>query len=163
MLAILADAAFPMSNKQLAAAHFSYACYVNWHLNVLQRAGTVVRRHPAEPASTWPTYWWLPDRPSGVCAVCGVAGAGFVPPLLDVEEIRGPAWSGGPDQLLWREITERPGTGGWVCAAREHAIAVMRQTRRAAAAPAPLRDPPGIGAGPTVDVEVPVTWKARPA
>jgi hypothetical protein len=130
VLAMLADSPHPLATTQLEAAHgMFYTGRIYNQLRFLEAANKVVRLRGARLAAGRSVYWWLPGRPFGECAIaeCDSPATSFVPPQLATENIYiTDEARGGLQRLFWREITEVPGTGGWVCASTEHQRIVTR-------------------------------------
>jgi hypothetical protein len=119
----LAGCPRPLSTAELEAEHGMFLTgRIYTVLRTLQDAGLVVRQPCLRVPPGRTVFWWLPGRAPGTCVVegCGNPGSTFVPPRFDVKSSYITDQVRGIRSLLWREVIEVPGTGGWVCSNAEH-------------------------------------------
>lgn len=134
VLASLADSPRPLSTAELEAAHGMFLTgRIYTVLRTLHDARQVVRQPCLRVPPGRTVFWWLPDRPLGTCAIegCGEASTAFVPPRFDVKSSYITDQVSGIRSLLWREVVQVRGTGGWVCADREHQRNLLAANRAA--------------------------------
>jgi hypothetical protein len=130
----LAASPRPLSTAELEAEHGLFLTgRIYTILRTLQDARLVVRQPCLRVPPGRTVFWWLPGREPGSCAIegCDQAAVAFVAPRFDVKSSYITDQVSGIRSLLWRELVELPGTGGWVCANRQHQRSLITASRAA--------------------------------
>jgi hypothetical protein len=121
VLGILAEHGAPMSTQQLEAAHGHFGQYVYQQVRALERRGQTVRQRTVL-ASPRAVYWRLAGPIIDTCSIngCPSVGTAYAPAATTDK------WIYHGSRAQWREITEIPNTGGWVCADPDHIELMLR-------------------------------------